>query len=69
MITQHYLVCKQAINTKSAKRGTWFAVRVDTSGDHTTLLQNVDQDAAYAAAQADATAARLPATYIRRLED
>lgn len=66
----HYLVCKQAINTKHAKRGTWYAVRVDgVSGDHTTVVQNVDADAAYAAAQADATAQGLAATYIRRLED
>lgn len=66
----HYLVCKLAVNTRTAKRGTWFAVRVDGgSNDHTTLVQGVTSEEAYAAAQADATRLALPATYIRRLED
>lgn len=69
MSQQHYLVCKQEVTTKTAARGTWFAVRVDASGDHTTLVKGVEQDAAYAAAQADATASGLPRTYIRLLED
>lgn len=66
----HYLVCKLAVNTRTAKRGTWAAIRVDgTSRDHTTIVQGVDSAAAYAAAQADATRLGLTATYIRRLED
>jgi hypothetical protein len=64
-----YLIVLQAINTKAAKRGTWYAVRVDADGDHTTLVQGVTKDAASAAAQADATRLGLASTYLRIVQD
>lgn len=63
-MTAQYMILEQRINTKSAAKGTYFAVRVDSCGDHTTVKLGCTKDEAYATAQADATKLGLCGCYI-----
>ncbi len=62
----HYIIRQHTVTTSSAVKGTYYAVRIDESGDRTTVIRGVSENDAFTAAQADATKLSLNQTLIAK---